>query len=183
MAAKGLYPSVAKPAANVTPCCSAIPTLNILSGNFFSNKSRPVPEGIAPVIATILVSFSACFISVLAKTFEEEKVVANKVPVEGIVVENISDNTNKNNSTSNETKKIIPFKYIIKIADLYFEESAYILKNRLLNEYNIDNIKIKKMSKNRYRIFKGPFNNLDSIKNEYSDIIKLNFENIEIIKL
>jgi len=123
------------------------------------------------------------FIIAKAKTFEEEKVVANKVPVEGIVVENISDNTNKNNSTSNETKKIIPFKYIIKIADLYFEESAYILKNRLLNEYNIDNIKIKKMSKNRYRIFKGPFNNLDSIKNEYSDIIKLNFENIEIIKL
>ena len=123
------------------------------------------------------------FIIGKAKTFDEEKEVANKVPVEGIVVENISDNTNKENLISKETKAIIPFKYIIKIADLYFEESAQILKKRLLNEYNIDNIKIKKMSKNKYRIFKGPFNNLDSIKNEYSDIKKLNFENIEIIKL
>ena len=39
------------------------------------------------------------------------------------------------------------------------------------------------MSKNSYRVYKGPFYNLDSIKSEYSDIIKLNFENIEIIKL
>ena len=39
------------------------------------------------------------------------------------------------------------------------------------------------MSKNSYRIYKGPFNNLDSLKREYIDIDKLNFENIEIIKL
>ena len=39
------------------------------------------------------------------------------------------------------------------------------------------------MSENRYRVYKGPYYNLDSIKNEYNDIIKLNFENIEIIKL
>ena len=39
------------------------------------------------------------------------------------------------------------------------------------------------MSKNNYRVYKGPFNNLDSIKKDYSDIIKLYFENIEIIKL
>ena len=80
-------------------------------------------------------------------------------------------------------KSSIDFKYIIKIVDLYFEDSAKILINRLQNEYSINNIKIKKMSKNSYRVYKGPFNNLDSIKREYTDIIKLNFENIEIIKL
>ncbi len=80
-------------------------------------------------------------------------------------------------------KSTIDFKYIIKIVDLYFEDSAKILINRLQNEYSIKNIKIKKMSKNSYRVYKGPFNNLDSIKSEYTDIIKLNFENIEIIKL
>ena len=69
MAAYGLYPSVANPAANVTACCSAIPTSNVLSGNFFSKIFNPVPEGIAPVIPIIFVSCSACFIKVSAKTF------------------------------------------------------------------------------------------------------------------
>ena len=67
--------------------------------------------------------------------------------------------------------------------DLYFENSAKILKKRLNEEYNINDIKIKKISKNSYRIYKGPFNNLDSIKRQYNDIIRLNFENIEILKL
>ncbi len=123
------------------------------------------------------------FIIAKAKTYEEEKVVANKVPVEGIVIKNISNNLNQNKSTSKKPKKNVSFNYIIKIADLYFENSAKILKDRLINEYNIDNIKIKKMEKNKYRIFKGPFSNLESIKKEYNDIIKLDFENIEIIKL
>ena len=45
-----------------------IPTSNVLSGNFFSNKFKPVPDGIAPVIPTIFVSCSACLIKVSAKT-------------------------------------------------------------------------------------------------------------------
>ena len=36
---------------------------------FFSNKLIPVPDGMAPVIPTILVSCSACLIRVSAKTF------------------------------------------------------------------------------------------------------------------
>jgi len=123
------------------------------------------------------------FIIAKAKTFDEEKEVADKVPVEEISIKNIANNENKTKIFTNKSKTKVSFKYIIKIADLYFENSAEILKNRLLNEYNISNVKIKKMSKNSFRIYKGPFNNLDSIKREYTDIIKLNFENIEIIKL
>ena len=52
-------PSHAKPAAKVTACCSAIPTSNVLEGNFFINKSSPVPEGIAAVIAQIFLSVFA----------------------------------------------------------------------------------------------------------------------------
>ena len=96
------------------------------------------------------------FIIGKAKTFEEEKEVIKSKDI---------------------------FNYIIKIADLYFLESAKILKERLANEYNINNVKIIKLSKNNYRIYKGPFKNLESIKKDYKDIIKLNFENIEIIKL
>ena len=122
------------------------------------------------------------FIIGKAKTFEEEKEVANKAPVEGIKIENIG-NATINKETNEVIKSKDIFNYIIKIADLYFLESAKILKERLANEYNISNVKIIKLSKNNYRIYKGPFKNLESIKKDYKDIIKLNFENIEIIKL
>ena len=118
-----------------------------------------------------------------AKTFDEEKKVADKAPVEGIIIKNINENENKNLIVKSKSDLNIYFNYIIKIADLYFEDSAKILKNRIENEYNISNIKIKKMSKNSYRIYKGPYKNIDSIKIDYNDIIKLYFENIEIIKL
>ena len=123
------------------------------------------------------------FIINKAKTFDEEKEVAAKVPVQSIEIQNISINPTNTKEEKVELKLNQNFNYIIRIADLYFEDSAYILKERLLNEYNISDIKVKKMSKNSYRVYKGPFYNLDSIKTEYSDIIKLNFENIEIIKL
>ena len=110
------------------------------------------------------------------------KEVANKAPVEGIKIENIG-NATINNETNEVIKSKNTFNYIIKIADLYFLESAKILKERLTNEYNINNVKIIKLSKNNYRIYKGPFKNLESIKKDYKDITKLNFENIEIIKL
>ena len=123
------------------------------------------------------------FIIGKAKTFDEEKKVADKAPIEGIEIINISQNSNKSKKNSIKSKSNTSFKYIIKIADFYFENSAITLKNRLQNEYNILSIKVKKMSKNSYRVYKGPFYNLDSIKRDYSDIIKLKFENIEIIKL
>ena len=117
-----------------------------------------------------------------AKTFEEEKKVADKAPVEGIEISNISNNK-KTKKIKSKIKSNNSFEYIIKIADLYFLDSAKILQNRLKIEYNIINVNIKKMSKNSYRIYKGPFKKLDSLKREYNDIIKLNFENIEIIKI
>ena len=57
------------------------------------------------------------------------------------------------------------------------------LKKRLINEFNFKNVYIEKITKNSFRVYKGPFENLESIKKEYNDISKLNFENIEIIKL
>ncbi len=135
-----------------------------------------------PYIELKTLDQSNSFVISKAKTFEEEKEVANKAPVDGIKIENIGD-VPKNEKTKDVIKSNVNFNYIIKIADLYFLDSAKILKNRLLNEYNINNVKIIKISKNNYRIYKGPFKNLESIKKDYKDIIKLKFENIEIIKL
>jgi len=121
------------------------------------------------------------FIANKAITFDEEKNVANKAPVENVSI--ISIGHSKELNKKNNDKKINNFNYIIKFADLFFEDSAVMLKNRLLDEFNINNVNIKKLSKNNYRIYKGPFNSLESIKKEFIDINNLDFENIEIIKL
>ena len=57
---KGIIPLSASPTANVTACCSAIPTSKNLSGNILAYSVNPVPDSIAAVIAAIfLFSFAA----------------------------------------------------------------------------------------------------------------------------
>ena len=65
--AEGLKPSAARPAANVTACCSAMPTSKQRSGKALPKWSSPVPSGMAAVIATILSSRLASAISASAK--------------------------------------------------------------------------------------------------------------------
>ena len=97
------------------------------------------------------------------KTFDEEKQVANKAPVDDIMIQNISLDTE-----IEETKTenfVTNFNYIIKFADFYFEDSAIMLKNRLFEEYNIKNILIKKLSQNNFRVYKGPYRDFEKLKN------------------
>ena len=54
--------------------------------------------------------------------------------------------------------------------------------NRIINETKINNPKIKKISKEKYRVYLGPFNNINSLQKSYNDINILEFENIEIIR-
>ncbi len=137
-----------------------------------------------PYIKIQTINSKNSFIANRAKTFKEEKNVANKAPVENITIKNIGINNleNKKKSVKFLSSDSI-FLYVIKIADFYFRDSADMLINRLSGDHNIQEIKIKKLSKNSYRVYTGPFKNLDSLKKAYNNIMKLNFENIEIIKL
>jgi len=54
--------------------------------------------------------------------------------------------------------------------------------NRIVNETVVRNPKIKKINKEKYRVFLGPFNNISSLQKSYNDIRMLMFDNIEIIK-
>ena len=134
-----------------------------------------------PYVRVETINSNNTFVANKAKTFDEEKKVANKAPVDSISIQNIS--LEKDNNTKVKKAKNTKFEFIIKFADLFFEESAITLKKRLEDEYNLKDINIKKMSKNLYRVYKGPFYNLGSIKNVYNEISDINFENIELIKL
>ena len=54
---------------------------------------------------------------------------------------------------------------------------------RIKKETIIKKVKINKISSTKFRVFLGPFQDLDSLKNEFNAINTLQFENIEIIKI
>ena len=130
-----------------------------------------------PYIEIIAITKNSLFVAKKAKTFDEEKNVANKVPVNLISINDL-----------NETKKIKiknsykNFSYIIKIADFYFKDTASTLAKRIVKETDVTKPKIKKVSDKKYRVYLGPFDNIITLKKSFNDISILQFENIEIIK-
>ena len=130
-----------------------------------------------PYVEILEVLEDAMFVAKRAKTFEEEKKVADKAPVNNI---NISDLNTKQKNTKNELSK--KFSYEIKIADFYFNDTASLLVDRIVKETMIKSAKIKKINEKKYRVYAGPFNNINSLQKSFNDISILEFENIEIIK-
>ena len=117
------------------------------------------------------------FIANTAKTFDEEKKVATKAPVEKIKIKDL---------TMSKVAKVVTkknnFDYSIFIADFYFEDSSYLMVSRIKENTSIQNIKVTKISNNQYRVSIGPLRNLSSLKNTFNELKILNLENVEIIR-
>ena len=132
-----------------------------------------------PFISIESVDQNSVFYAGKAKTFEEEKNVADKAPVEGVNIINISTSDENN---KNDIKLTKTFNYIIKIADFYYEKSAKIVKERIMSETNIKKININKISKNTFRLSIGPYKSLESLRKDFDMMENLYFENLELIK-
>ena len=130
-----------------------------------------------PYIEIKEIIYNSSFIAKKAKTFDEEKTVASKAPIDDIQINDLSNNEKKKSKVN-----IKKFSYIIKIADFYFEKSADQMKTRVLTETSIKKVNINKLSRNKFRVYLGPFNNLNSLKNSFNAINVLQFDTIEIIK-
>ena len=130
-----------------------------------------------PYIDLILISKNSTFVAKKAKTFDEEKKVAEKAPVDGITIDNLGKEKKKNIKTKEQK-----FLYSIKIADFYYKDSAENMIDRINNETNIKSSVIKKLSKTKYRVLLGPFNDIKKLEKSFNEIKILNFENIEILK-
>ena len=131
-----------------------------------------------PYINLVLISQNSTFVAKKAKTFNEEKKVAEKAPVDGIQIDNLGEI----NQPKNETIKEEIFSYSIKIADFYYKDSAKNMSDRIINETNIRNPLIKTISNTKYRVLLGPFNDIKKLEESFNDIKSLNFENLEILK-
>ena len=130
-----------------------------------------------PYINLTLISKNSTFLAKKAKTFDEEKKVAEKAPVDGITIDNLGKEKKKELKIKKQK-----FLYSIKIADFYYRESAENMINKIKNETNVKKSLIRKMSKTKYRVLLGPFNDIKKLEKSFNEIKVLNFENIEILK-
>jgi len=130
-----------------------------------------------PYVEIIEILENSVFVAKKAKTFEEERKVATNVPVNNISISDL--NSTQIKSSTKTTNK---FSYKIKIADFYFRDTALLLIDRINSETNVKDVKIEKIMENKYRVYIGPFYNINALQKSFNDINILEFENIEIIK-
>ena len=78
----------------------------------------------------------------------------------------------------NDTKSTKKFKYIIKIANFYYKDSANLVKDRIMSETNIKKINIDKVSVNNFRLSIGPYKSLKNLQKGFDKIESLYFENL-----
>ena len=62
-----------------------------------------------------------------------------------------------------------------------FIESTEEVKNRFEKEANLVNIKIKKVSENKFKVYFGPYASFNSMKETYFSLNELGFEDLDII--
>ena len=130
-----------------------------------------------PYVDLVLISENSTFIAKKAKTFDEEKNVAEKAPVDGIIIDNLGTDLNKKNKVKKHN-----FFYSIKVADFYYKDSAENMVLRIENETNLKNPLIKKLSKTKYRVLLGPFSDIKKLEQSFDEIKLLEFDNLEILK-
>ncbi len=130
-----------------------------------------------PYVDLVLISKNSTFIAKKAKTFDEEKNVAEKAPVDGIIIDNLGADLNKKDQVKKHK-----FLYSIKIADFYYKDSAENMILRIKKETNLKNPLIKKLSQTKYRVLLGPFNDIKKLEKSFDEIKLLEFENLEILK-
>ena len=53
---------------------------------------------------------------------------------------------------------------------------------RIKEETKVNKVKIMNISNTAFRVFLGPYNNLNSLQKAFNNISIINFENIELIK-
>ena len=130
-----------------------------------------------PYVEILLISKNSTFVAKKSKMFEEEKTVAEKAPVDGIQINDL--NAKKTKKKLVESKK---YSYSIKVADFYYKDSAQIMSNKIKSEALINKISIIELSKTKYRVLIGPFNDIKSLKDSFEKMSSFNFENLEILR-
>ena len=117
------------------------------------------------------------FIAKETDMFEEEKKVAEKVPVDLINVKVLS-----NEEEIVEKNLLKNTNFILVISDFYYLSTANDLKDKLSKETKTNDFYIEKINDNKYRLSAGPFKNFYSLKSTYISLNNLGFEDLNIYR-
>ena len=130
-----------------------------------------------PYVEIIEIKKNKIFVAKKTNTFDEEKRVAEKAPVDEIKMNDLSK------KESEIEKKILKENnFILVINDFYYEDSANNLKNELVKKTKMNNFSVKKINNKKYRLLAGPFKNFNTFKTTYISLDNLGFENLNIYK-
>ena len=130
-----------------------------------------------PYVEIILISKNSTFVAKKSKTFDEERSVAEKAPIDGIQINDLNEKKVKKKKVENKN-----FSYSIKVADFYYKDTAKSMVDRIKSETSLKELNIMKLSLTKYRVLIGPFNDIKSLKESFEKIRMLNFENLEILR-
>ena len=128
-----------------------------------------------PYVEIIETKKNKTFIAKKSETFEEEKNVSEKAPVDEVKMDDLVKD-----ETKIEKKKIVSKNFILVISDFYYLDSANNLKKELLEKTRMSNISVKKINNKKYRLLVGPFKNFNALKTTYISLNNLGFENLNI---
>ena len=130
-----------------------------------------------PLVEILEIKKNKSFIAKKAKIFNEEKTISSNAPITSVKISNISKN-----KPSKDTKPKDDF-YIL-IATFYSNETAEFLKKRIIKEipyYDHKKLKILKKSNKESNLISGPYNTINLMKNDYINLKKFGFEELNII--
>ena len=129
-----------------------------------------------PLLEILEVKKNKSFVAKEAKTFNEEKKISSKAPVENIQILNISKEKSKKDYKTFEQIYIL-------LGSFYSTDTANFLKQRITKdvpEFNIKKLKIKKNNIKENLVISGPYNSINSVKNDYILLKTFGFEELDI---
>ena len=128
-----------------------------------------------PYVEVIEIKKNKSFIAKKTNTFDEEKYVAGKAPVDEIKMNDLSKTKSKV-----KKKKYSKSNFTIVINDFYYKDSATKLRDELIKKTKFNNIFVKKINNEKYRLLTGPFKNFNALKNSYISLNNLGFDDLNI---
>ena len=128
-----------------------------------------------PYIEIIEIKKNKSFVAEKAKIYTEEKKISGNAPVTSVEISNISKNKKRLDNKKNDI-------YIL-IATFYSNDVAIFLKERIIKDlpdYDKMKLKINKKSSKEINLISGPYSTINLMKNDYIQLKKFGFEELEI---
>ena len=130
-----------------------------------------------PFVEVLEVKKNKTFIAKKSNTFDEEKNVADTVPIDEVKMDDITKDKSDLKKKLNEKND-----FILVISDFYYEDSANNLMGELIQKTKLKNISVNKINDKKYRLYVGPFKNFNALKTTYISLNKLGFESLNVYK-